>query len=87
MNKSKPVAMWARVAAGLVVSLGVVVGLGMTWIYWRDRALPNWPWYEWLIFACSAWTMFPLLLSVVWKGDASWGKASSDGPQKSKYKT
>ena len=87
MNNSKPVAMWARVAAGLVVGLGVAAGLGMAWTYWRDGGLPNWPWYEWIIFACSGLMIFPLFLSVAWKGDTWWGKAPSNEQQMSKFKT
>jgi hypothetical protein len=87
MNKSKPVAMWARVAAGLIAGIGMIVVSGMGWIYWRDPGLPNVPWYEWVIFACSAWMIFPLFLPAALKGDVSWGKIPSERPQMSRYKT
>jgi len=68
MSESKPVAMWARVGAGLVVSLGAVAILGIAWIYWRERATPNRPWKEWAIVAWSAWLVVPVLFAVAVKG-------------------
>jgi hypothetical protein len=73
MSEPKPVAMWARIAAGFIVGISVIGGVGTGWVHWRDRTPPNVPWYELVILAYSAWTIVPLFLSVALTGSGSWG--------------
>lgn len=82
MNNPKPVAIWARIGAGLLVGVGAAAALGVGLMYWRDRVIPNLSGYEWVFLAYAGWGILPSLLSVALKGDVSWGRVPA--PQSSR---
>lgn len=57
MDDSKPIALWARIAAGLIVGLIATELVGTSWSYWQHRVPPDSPWYLWVFLAYSACLM------------------------------
>jgi len=87
MDEFKPIALWARVASGLIVGIAAMALVGLAWMVWHDGKPPRGPWPEWVIGVISGWVVVPLFLSVALKGDVSWGKPPSREPRFGKLKT
>ena len=85
MDDSKPIALWARIAAGLIVGLIATELVGTAWSYWQHRVSPDSPWYPWFILGYSAWTVGPAFWSAAFKGRVSHDDTILTRPKTARY--